>query len=42
MSPIPDGRSAAAAMGLAFALSFGGCGESGERPQPTPSEPPDG
>ena len=40
MSPIPDGRSAAAAMGLAFALSFGGCGESGERPQPTPSEPP--
>ncbi len=42
MSPIPGGRSAAAPLCLAFALSLGGCGESGERPQPapTPSEPP--
>ena len=42
MSRIPDGRSAAAALSLAFALSFWGCGDSGERPQPapTPSEAP--
>ena len=41
MSPIQAGRSAATALSLAFAVSFGGCGESGERPQPapTPSEP---
>ena len=39
MSPIPGGRTAAAPLCLAFALSFGGCGDSGERAQPAPSEP---